>query len=389
MAVGKIDSLGFNRGVYRDDHDAFRETIRKFIRSEIEPNIRQWEKDGHFPAELFKAAARAGLLAPGIPEDYGGGGGDVLHGVILHEELGYSVAGASLGAGLGTEMIPTYLLYDCGTEQQKRDWLPIFTRGDGIAEVGVTEAGAGSDTWGITTHARPDGDDYIINGQKMWMSNGPILTHLFLVCKTQTKGRDSTTMFILPLDTEGVSRSSPTDLMAKGCGGVCEVFFDDVRVSAQNILGGEEGSGLKHAFSSVTLARVQNAARAVAASELALELTLDYVKNRRAFGQAVYEFQNTQFKLASVATEIAAARAFVDAGLQKMLGDTLDQVEAAKLKLFCSEMEGRVMDECLQLHGGVGFSNEYPISQMYSHARAHRIYLGTSEIMRLIIGRSL
>jgi alkylation response protein AidB-like acyl-CoA dehydrogenase len=388
MAIGNLASLGFGRDVFRSDHDAFRETTRRFFQTEVDPNVRQWEADGFYPAELFKKAGTAGLLCAGIPTEYGGGGGDVLHHMILHEEHGYAMGGASLEAGLGTDLT-AYVLFNGGTEEQKREWLPFFACGDGIAEVGLSEPGAGSDARGIKTFAKRDGDDYVINGQKMWMSNGPIMTVLFVVAKTVTEGRDGTTMFIVPMDTKGISRSKPTDLMLKSCGGVAEVFFDDVRIPARYVLGGEEGKGLKAALSVITLGRVTVGARAIAACELALELTVDFVKNRRAFGQTIFEFQNTQFKLASVATEIAAGRAFVDSALKKLAEGTLGQVEAAKLKLFCSELEGRVMDECLQLHGGAGFSNEYVISKMYAHARVHRIYVGTSEIMRQIIGNSL
>jgi acyl-CoA dehydrogenase len=202
-------------------------------------------------------------------------------------------------------------------------------------------------------------------------------------------GREGTAMFIVPMDTKGVTRSKPTELMMKSCGGACEVFFDDVRVPARYLLGEEEGLGLKQALNSIGLGRVAAAARSIAACELALEITVDFVKNRSAFGQTIFDFQNTQFKLASTATEITAARAFVDSVLRKMTEGEVGSVESAKLKLFCTELEGRVMDECLQLHGAAGYSNEYAISKMYAFARIHRIYIGTSEIMRTVIGRSL
>ncbi|UZW57512.1 acyl-CoA dehydrogenase family protein [Sphingobium sp. JS3065] len=386
----ELASLGFGRKIFRDDHEAFRETARNFFRSEVEPNVRQWEKDGFYPAELFKVAARYGLLCAGIPEEYGGGGGDVLHHMILHEEHGYSPGGVSLEAGLGTDLT-AYVLFNGGTEEQKREWLPFFAQGNGIAEVGLSEPGAGSDARGIKTYARRDGDDWILNGQKMWMSNGPLMTVLFVVAKTDEGGREGTTMFIVPMDSKGITRSQPTDLMMKSCGGVCEVFFDDVRIPASNVLGGPDGvgRGLRIALSTLDLGRASVGVRAIAASELALAVTTDYTRTRQAFGQSVFDFQNTQFKLASVATEIAAGRAFVDSCLEKLVEGGLRPQDMAMLKLFCSEVEGRVMDECLQLHGGAGFSNEYLISKLYAHARVHRIYVGTSEIMKQIIARSL
>lgn len=382
-------TLGFGRDIFRPDHDAHRETTRRFFQRNIEPNVRQWEIDGFFPAELFREAGRAGLLCSAIPTEYGGAGGDVLHHLILHEEHGYSVSGAALEAGLTTDLT-AMIINDSGTEEQKCSWLPLFASGEGIAEVGLTEPDAGSDARGIKTFARRDGDDYVINGQKMWMSNGPILTILFTITKISLPdGRDGTAMFIVPMDSKGVSRSKPTELMMKSCGGASEIFFDDVRVPARYLMGEVEGQGLKQALNSITLGRVAAAVRSVAACELALALTVDFAKGRKAFGQTIFDFQNTQFKLASVATETAAARAFVDASLVKLERGTLSAVDSAKLKLFCTELEGRVMDECLQFHGAAGYSNEYAISKMYAFARIHRIYIGSSEILRTIIGRSL
>jgi len=383
-------ALGYNRPVFSAEHETFRATVRRFFQKEVEPNVRQWQKDGFYPAELFTKAGEAGILCAGIPSEYGGGGGDVLHHLILHEEHGYSPAGASLEAGLGTDLT-AYVLLNGGTEEQKREWLPRFASGEGIAEVGLSEPGAGSDAKAIKTFARRDGDDYVINGSKMWMSNGPIMSVLFVVAKTEPlNGREQTSMFIVPIKgTKGVTVSKPIELMLKSCGGVAEVFFDNVRVPAANLLGGVEGRGLTSGLGAITLGRMATAARCIAACELALHMTTQYTKSRKAFGQSVFEFQNTQFKLASMKTEIAVARVFVDEYLKRLSEDKLGQVESAMAKLWTSELEGRVMDECVQLHGGVGFSDEFPISKMYAFARVHRIYVGTSEIMRTIISRSM
>jgi alkylation response protein AidB-like acyl-CoA dehydrogenase len=384
----KLATLGYGRDVFRPDHEAFRETARRFMQREVEPNVRQWEKDGFFPAELFRKAGAAGLLCAAIPEEYGGGGGDILHHIILHEEHAYTPAAASLEGGLLTDFV-SFALHQSGTEEQKREWLPFFASGEGIAEIGLSEPDAGSDAQGIKTFARRDGDDWVINGQKAWITNGPILTVLFVVANTRTDGgRDGKSIFIVPMDAKGVSRQT-TDLMAKTCGGVGEIFFTDVRVPARNLLGGAEGNGLRAALGLIGVGRLATGARSTAACEVALDITLDYVKTRRAFGQTIFQFQNTQFQLASMATEIAAARAFVDKTIKAAAEDRLEAAETAKLRLFCTEVEGRVMDTCLQLHGGIGFSNEHIISKMYALARVHRIYGGTSEIMRDIIARAM
>ena len=388
--MSEMASLGYNREVFKPEHEAFREVVRRFFQREVEPNYRQWEKDGFYPAELFKTAAEYGILCAGIPEEYGGGGGDMLHQVVLHEEHGYSAAGASLEAGLCTDL-STFVLLDGGTDEQKKEWLPFFASGRGIAEVGLTEPGAGSDARAIKTFARRDGDDYVINGSKMWMSNGPLITVLFVVAKTETGGdRDAMSMFIIPFEeTKGVTVSKPTPLMTKSCGGVSEIFFDDVRIPARNLLGGEEGRGLHSAMGTIAAGRMALAARCVAACELALAMTIDYTKERKAFGQTVFEFQNTQFALATLKADIAAGRALVDSYLNKLDDNRLGADESAIAKLWTSELEARVMDQCLQLHGGMGYSDEMPISKMYSFARVHRIFLGTSEIMRSTIARSL
>lgn len=390
MSSSDHSELGYQRPVFSAEHEAFRSTVRRFFQKEVEPNVRQWQQDGFYPAALFRKAGDAGILCAGIPAEYGGGGGDVLHHLILHEEHGFSTAGASLEAGLSTDLT-AYVLLNAGTEEQKREWLPKFASGEGIAEVGLSEPSAGSDARGIKTVAKRVGDDYVINGSKMWMSNGPIMSVLFLVAKTEPReGRDQYSMFIVPIKgTPGVTVSKPTELMLKSCGGVAEVFFDNVRIPARNLLGGVEGRGLTAGLGAITLGRMATAARCLAACELALKTTTEYTKNRKAFDQRIFDFQNTQFKLASMKTEIAVGRAFIDEYLKRLAADRLDQVESAMAKLWASELEGRVMDECLQLHGGVGFSDEFPISKMYAFARVHRIYVGTSEIMRTIIARSM
>ncbi|HTT83648.1 MAG TPA: acyl-CoA dehydrogenase family protein [Rhizomicrobium sp.] len=391
MAAQTAELLGFGRDIFSEEHEAYRTTARRFFRREVEPNIRQWQKDGFFPAELFRKAGEAGLLCAGIPEEYGGGGGDFLHHAILYEEHGYSPAGAAIEAGVCTDTA-AYVMLHGGTEEQKMEWLPRFAAGEVISEVGVTEGHSGSDPRSMRTTARRDGGDYVINGSKMWMTNGPIMTMLVVAARTgeNLDGRGSVSMFIVPVkETKGVTVTKPTELMLKSAGGVAEVFFEDVRIPAENLLGGQEGRGMANALGTITIARLAQSARMLAACELAFQMTVEFVKNRKAFGQRVFDFQNTQFKLAQLKTEITVGRAFLDNTLKRNVSGVVDPVEGSMAKLWISELEGRVMDECLQLHGGAGFSDEFPISKMYAFARVHRLYLGTSEIQRLTIARTI
>lgn len=386
-----VEGLGYERRIFSPEHEAFRATVRRFMQKEMEPNVRQWEKEGFFPASLFKKAGDLGILCAAVPEEYGGGGGDFLHHAILYEEHGYSPGGAGIEAGVCTDTT-SYVVWHGGTEAQKREWLPQFASGEVIAEVGVTEPHSGSDPRSLKTYAKRDGSDYIINGSKMWMTNGPLLTTLIVAARTgeEKDGRGSVSMFIVPLKgTKGVTVSKPIELMLKSAGGVSQIFFENVRVPASSLLGGEEGRGMSAALDTITTARLAMAARAVAMCELAFVLTVDFVKNRRAFGQRVFDFQNTQFKLATVKTEITVARTFVDELLKRNVEGKVDPIESSMAKLWVSEMEGRVLDELLQLHGGSGYADEFPISKMYTFARVHRLYLGTSEIQRLTIARSI
>lgn len=382
--------LGYGREIFSEEHDAYRDGVRRFMKKEIEPNVKQWEKDGFFPKELFLKAGSAGLLCAGIPAEYGGGGGDFLHHAILYEEHGYSIAGAAIEAGVTTDTA-AYVMLLGGTEEQKREWLPRFASGEVISEVGVTEPHSGSDVASMKTYVKRDGSDYILNGQKMWITNAPIGNMLVVAARMEDQsGAGAINMFIVDYaNVKGVTVSQPLDLMLKSAGGCGQVFFEDVRLPKESLLGGVEGRGMTAALGTITMARLACAARMVAQSELALQLTVDFARERKAFGKRVLDFQNTQFKLAQVKTEIRVARLFLDTLLKRNVTGTVDPVDAAMAKLWISEMEARAMDECLQFFGGAGFSNDYPISKMYVFARVHRLYLGTSEIQRLIIGRTL
>jgi alkylation response protein AidB-like acyl-CoA dehydrogenase len=312
-----------------------------------------------------------------------------LHHVIFHEEHGYSVAGASMGGGLGIDG-SGYVILAGGTEDQKKEWLPRYASGDVIAEACFTEPQSGSDVAGFRTHARKDGSDYIINGHKIWITNGSLCTMLPVVCKTDPEGgTKGMSIFLVDADMKGVSKSRPIETLHKGCANEAEFFFEDVRVPADRLLGGKEGGGFKQVMSVLNDMRIAEGARYLAAGETAFELTVEYVKNRKAFGQRIFDFQNTQFRLAEMKTELTVGRAFLDKMLRKIQASTLTPVDSSMAKLWLSELEFRVADQCLQFFGGMGYAHETPISQIWTHARVHRILLGTSEIHRLAIGRTL
>jgi acyl-CoA dehydrogenase len=377
------------RPVFDESHRQFREVVRRFFRKDVEPHYREWERQGAFPASVFRAAAGAGILQAGMPAEYGGGGGDFLHHVILHEEMGYSLAGASMGGGLGIDG-SSYLILSGGTEAQKKHWIPRYASGETIAEACFTEPQSGSDVAGFTTSAKRDGDHYRINGRKIWITNGNLCTMVPVVCKTDSEGGSKgMSVFLVDVDQPGVGRSKPIETLHRGCAAETEFWFEDVRVPRDRLLGEREGGGFKQVMGVFNDMRVAEGARYLAAAELAFALTLDFVRNRRAFGQRVLDFQNSQFRLAEIKTELAVGRAFLDSLLEKIKRGSLTAVDSSMAKLWLSELEFRVADQCLQLHGGMGYAHESPISSIWTHARVHRILLGTSEIQRVLIGKSL
>jgi len=376
-----------NRPMFQEEHHLYRQSVRRFFETEVEPAVGEWEKAGMIDREMFTKAGRAGILAPHIPEEYGGGGGDLLHQIVLYEEHGYSRAGASIGGGLCPDIV-SELVYRSGTEEQKQYWLPRYASGEVVSDALVTEPHSGSDVASVRTHAKRAGGDYVINGSKMWITHLHLSDVLPTLVRTGDDGRGMS-MFMIDPKLPGVTIPRPIATMSKGISNEGMVFFDDVRVPAEALLGGVEGKGMTHALSILTLGRLAMAARMIAACELALQLTVEFVRERKAFGQRVLNFQNTQFRLADMKTEIAVGKAFLDSLLVKMMEGTIKDEESSMAKLWLSELEGRVMDQAVQLHGGMGFADENLISRMYTMARVHRIFLGTSEIHRMIIGRSI
>lgn len=378
------------RAVFSAEHEQFRQTVRRFFRQEVDPYYKQWEKDGCLDPVVWKKAAQYGILQAGIPAEYGGQGGDFLHHAILHEEAGFSLGGISMGGGLSTDS-SSYLIYAGGTERQKKEWLPRFARGEVISEACFTEPQAGSDLKNIRTIARRDGDDYVVSGSKTWCTNGTVLTLLPVFARIDDPAGNApdTGIFLIDADMKGVQKSRPIETIHRGCGVEIELYLEDVRVPADRLIG-EGGKGaLKNVLGVITDMRVAQACRFLAGAELAFDLTVDYTKSRELFGQTVFDFQNTQFELASMMTSIRTLRPYVDECLVKIAKGTLTPAESAMAKLAASEVEFSVADRCLQLYGGMGVARETPISSIWTSARIHRIFLGPSEIQRQTIARSI
>lgn len=377
------------RAVFSPEHEQFRQTVRRFFRNEVDPHYKAWEKAGSYPAELFRKAGEYGILQAGIPTEYGGMGGDFLHHAILHEEHGYSLGGISMGGGLSTDS-SSYLIYAAGTEAQKKEWLPRYASGEVIAEACFTEPHAGSDLKAITTMAKRDGSDFVLSGAKMWCTNGTLCTLLPVYAKMENPdGSIGAGIFLVDTDMPGVNRSKPIETIHRGCGVEAEIFLDEVRLPADRLIGEGSSNALRNALGVVTDMRVAQAGRFLAGAEMAFDYTVDYVKNRKAFGQTVFDFQNTQHQLADMMTSICTLRPFVDICLSKIAQGTLTPGESAMAKLATSEAEFSIADRCLQLHGGMGIALETPIAKIWTTARIHRIFLGTSEIQKNAIARMI
>lgn len=375
------------RSIFTPDHELFRDQVRKFYEREIQPHHAQWEKDGIVPKSVWRKAGENGFLCTSMPEEYGGAGTDKLYAAILMEEQArFGLTGP--GFGLHSEIVGPYILH-YGTEEQKKTWLPRMATGEVIGAIAMTEPGAGSDLQGVRTTAVRDGDDYIINGSKTFITNGQNADIIIVVTKTSPKdGAKGTSLFLVEGDRPGFKRGRNLEKLGMHAQDTSELFFEDVRVPATNMLGGE-GQGFFLLMQELPWERLQIAISAVASCEAAIEWTADYVKNRQAFGQSIAKFQNTKFKLAELKTETQIARVFVDKCLELICRKELDVTTAAMAKYWCSDLQNKVLDECLQLHGGYGFMWEYPIARAYADARVQRIYGGTNEIMKELIGRTI
>jgi len=375
------------RKIFDEDHNIFRESVRKFYQEHITPYHAQWEKDGQISREAWLQAGSEGLLCMTIPEQYGGLGADKLFSVIMMEEQA-RVGASGPGFGLHSEIVAPYIL-NYGTEEQKAKYLPKMASGEMIGAIAMTEPAAGSDLQGVKTRAVKDGDDYIINGSKTFITNGYMCDLVIVVAKTDPEaGAKGTTLFLVETGTPGFDKGRNLDKLGLKAQDTAELFFDDVRVPASSILGGE-GKGFFCLMQELAWERMQIAIGATATMEAVLEETIEYTKERTAFGKNVIQFQNTKFKLAELKTESQIARVFVDRCLEDLLKGELGVETAAMAKYWCSDLENKLVDECLQLYGGYGFMWEYRVARAYADARVQRIYGGTNEIMKEIISRTL
>jgi acyl-CoA dehydrogenase len=375
------------RPIFTPEHELFRDSVRRFVAEEVVPHHPDWEAEGIVPRDVWRKAGAAGLLCCTVPETYGGAGADFLYSAVVIEEL--ARAGTSgPGFSLQTDIITPYMLH-YGSEEQKRDWLPRMVSGEAITAIAMTEPGTGSDLQGVRTTAIADGNEMVVNGQKTFITNGQNADLVIVVAKTDpSQGAHGTSLVLVETDRDGFSRGRNLDKIGLKAQDTSELFFDNVRVPRTHLLG-EEGGGFKQLMQELPQERLVIAVGAVAAAEAALEGTLDYTRERQAFGQAIAEFQATRFTLAELKTEITVGRAFLDRCLDMHLAGQLDVPTAAMAKLWCTELQGRVIDQCLQLHGGYGYMWEYPIARAWADARVQRIYGGTSEIMKEVISRSL
>ncbi|HYP84172.1 acyl-CoA dehydrogenase family protein [Variovorax sp.] len=375
------------RTVLREDHEQFRDQVRRFVSREIAPHHGQWEKEGRVPRETWLKAGREGILLPAIPEQYGGGGGDFGHAIVVIEEL-MRVLATGVGFPLHSDIVAQYLLA-YGNEQQLARWLPPMARGEKIGAIAMTEPGIGSDLKTLRTHARREGDTYVINGAKTFITNGLNCDLVIVACKTDPQaGTRGISLIVVEAGMPGFSKGEALDKIGLKAQDTAELFFDNVRVPATNLLG-EEGKGFGYLMHQLAQERLMVAVRSPAVMEAMLEQTIEYTKNRVAFGQPVFNHQNTRFKLADAKTKVVACRVFVDHCIGLHFAGELDATMAAMAKLHATEAQGQVVDELLQLHGGYGFMREYPIARAFVDSRVQRIYGGTSEIMREIISRSL
>ncbi|GAA4133194.1 acyl-CoA dehydrogenase family protein [Actinomadura keratinilytica] len=376
------------RDIFTEEHEAFRDMVRSFIAKEITPHHEQWERDGIVSREVWLAAGRQGLLGIEVPEEYGGGGiADYRYYVVLNEEL--ARAGASgPGFAVHNDINGAYLLR-LADEEQKRRWLPGYCSGEIITAIAMTEPAAGSDLQGIRTTAVRDGDHYVLNGSKTFISNGILADLVIVVAKTDpAAGHKGVSLLVVERGMEGFERGRNLEKVGMHAQDTAELFFNDVRVPKENLLG-EEGMGFIYLMQNLARERLSIGVSAQAGAETAFEQTLDYCRTREAFGRPIGRFQHNRFTLAEMKTELTVTRAFTDECIAKESRGELSAEEAAMLKYWNTELLKRVVDRCVQLHGGYGYMTEYPIAKAYQDVRIQTIFGGTTEIMKEIIGRSL
>ncbi len=371
-----------------DEHSMFRETARRFIEKEFVPHRERWIERGYMEPEYWEKAGETGLLCPDIPVEYGGGGGDFGFDAITYEEL---TRGCITSFGNAIQSIVGHYLLKYGTEDQKTRWLPKMATGEVISAIAMTEPGTGSDLQAVKTKAKRDGDDYLLSGSKIFITNGYNADLICVVCKTDPEqGAKGTSLLMVETkDLDGFKKNKP--LKKIGCRGqdTCELFFDDCRIPTGNLLGGEEGQGFFQLMAQLPRERLMIAVGGIAGIEAALEEAISYTKERKAFGKTIADFQNTKFKLAEMATEARIGRVFVDDCIRRLNEGLLDTETASMAKWWCTEKQFETANQALQLHGGYGYMMEYPIAHYFADSRVQMIYGGTNEIMKEVISRSL
>jgi acyl-CoA dehydrogenase len=380
------------RSVYAADHEAFRDAVRGFVQVEITPHFNRWEQAGMVDRSFWQAAGRAGLLCPQIPEAYGGLGLDFKFNAIVVEELGHAgYAGPLTNVAVHSDVCAGYLLH-AGTEAQKQRWLPAMVRGEVVCAVAMTEPGTGSDLQGIQTRAVKDGEVYRLNGAKTFISNGQHCDLVIVVARTSgvpgEKGGKGISLILVEADRPGFRRGRKLHKLGHLSADTTELFFDDLEVPAGHLMG-SEGGGFGTLMTELPQERLSIALQSMAAAQRAFDITRDYVRERKAFGQPIADFQNTRFRLADLKADLLVGWSYVDQCLDRHVRGELSALDASTAKLWCTEMHGRVVDQCLQFHGGYGFMREQEICRLYADARVQRIYGGTSEIMRELISRNL
>jgi acyl-CoA dehydrogenase len=385
-----MNPLNFPRPAWMtEDLVMLEEQARRFMQAEFVPHLDRWHDEHMYPREVWTKAGEAGLLCASMPEEYGGAGGTFAHEAVINRE--YSLAGFdTFGAPLHSGIVAPYILH-YGTEEQKKRWLPKLATGELVGAIAMTEPGTGSDLQGVRTTALKSGNGYVLNGSKTFITNGQHANLIVVVAKTDPKERAKgiSLMIVETNDAAGFRRGRKLKKLGMDSADTSELFFDDVALPAENLLGTEEGQGFTQLMNELPQERLIVALHAVAMMERALALTVDYVKQRKAFGKAIIEFQNTQFELADIKTETAVGKVFIDHCIERHVAGELDTVTASMAKAWATDMLGKVTDRCLQLFGGYGYMDEYPISRLYRDARVMRIYAGTNEIMKLVIARSL
>jgi alkylation response protein AidB-like acyl-CoA dehydrogenase len=375
-----------NRTAYSQDHGQFRDQVRKFLAREVTPNADRWEEAGIVDRGAWNLAGAAGLLCPTVPEEYGGLGLDFGYNAVIDEEVAYN--GATLGFSLQSDIVADYLVA-YGSEEQKQHWLPRLVSGETVTAIAMTEPGAGSDLQGIKTTAKRDGNHYVVKGSKTYITNGQTADLIIVVAKTDPdRGAKGTSLILIESDREGFARGRNLDKIGQNSADTSELFFDDVRVPITNCLG-MENHGFIYLMSQLPQERLSIAVGAQAATQRAFDEAVKFVKDRKAFGKTVFDFQNTRFTLADLAAKIQVGWAHIDWCLARHLKKELTAAEGSAAKLWHTELQWEVVDAALQLHGGAGYMNEYPIARMWRDARVQRIYGGTSEIMKEVVGRSL